>query len=286
MIDFDPDRSGPDLGLTPADRETSVANRPLPMPDCDHSGAIRSRTDWPSGRVLVQAATFDERENILRLIDAVLAVSPELQLLIIDDDSPDGTGRVALARAEQEPRLHVLVRRGRRGLGGAIQEGLEEARRQGFEIVVNMDADFSHDPADIPRLVVALEPPGGRPVDAVIGSRRVCGGRTVGWPLARQVASRLVSWFTRWVLRVPVRDPSSGFRALRVSTIATLEGPFSQAYAFHEDILWRLRRAGGRIVEVPITFTDRTRGSSKADLAASRRSILELLVLARKTWFG
>ena len=104
----------------------------------------------------MQAATFNERENILGLIDAVLGVAPELQLLVIDDDSPDGTGRIALERAEQEPRLHVLVRKGRRGLGSAIVEGFAEARRQGFEVVVNMDADFSHDPADIPRLVAAL----------------------------------------------------------------------------------------------------------------------------------
>jgi dolichol-phosphate mannosyltransferase len=256
------------------------------MSELDRSRDIRSRSEWPAGRVLVQAATFDERDNIPVLIDAVLALAPNLQLLIIDDDSPDGTGRLALDRAEREPRLHVLVRKGRRGLGGAILEGLEEARRHGFEVVVYMDADFSHDPADIPRLVAALDTAEGRPVDMAIGSRRVRGGRTVGWPLSRHLASRLVGWFTRWILRVPVRDPSSGFRALRLATVATLKGPFSQGYAFQEDILWRLQRAGGRVVEVPITFTDRTRGASKADFAESRRSIGELITLARKTWFG
>jgi len=256
------------------------------MPELDRSPDLRSRSDWPAGRVLVQAATFDERDNLPALIDAVLAVSPELQLLIIDDDSPDGSGRLALERAEREPRLHVLVRKGRRGLGSAILEGLEEARRHGFEVVVYMDADFSHDPADIPRLVAAVDAAEGRPVDMAIGSRRVRGGRTVGWPLSRHLASRLVGWFTRWILRVPVRDPSSGFRAVRLATVAGLEGPFSQGYAFQEDILWRLWQAGGRIVEVPITFTDRTRGTSKADFAETRRSIGELVTLARKTWFG
>jgi dolichol-phosphate mannosyltransferase len=236
--------------------------------------------------VLVVAATYNERENVAALIDRVLAVSPELQLLIVDDDSPDGTGRVALERAEREPRLHALVRHGRRGLGSAIVEGFQLARAHGFAVAVNMDADFSHDPADIPRLLAALEPVGGSPAAVVVGSRRVPGGRIVGWPLKRHVASRLVSWFTRWVLRVPIRDASSGFRAVRLETFAALPGPFAEGYAFQEDMLWRLHRAGGRLAEVPITFEDRKAGASKADVAESCRSIGELLRLARRTWIG
>ncbi len=232
------------------------------------------------------AATYNERENVAALIDRVLAVSPELQLLIVDDDSPDGTGRVALERAEREPRLHALVRHGRRGLGSAIVEGFQLARAHGFAVAVNMDADFSHDPADIPRLLAALEPVGGSPAAVVVGSRRVPGGRIVGWPLKRHVASRLVSWFTRWVLRVPIRDASSGFRAVRLETFAALPGPFAEGYAFQEDMLWRLHRAGGRLAEVPITFEDRKAGASKADVAESCRSIGELLRLARRTWIG
>jgi dolichol-phosphate mannosyltransferase len=247
---------------------------------------VRSRGDWPAGRVLVQAATYNERENVLGLIDAVLGVSPELQFLVIDDDSPDGTGRLALERAEREPRLHVLVRKGRRGLGSAIVEGFAEARAHGFEVGVNMDADFSHDPADIPRLVAAIDAPGARPADVVIGSRRVPGGRTVGWPLKRHVASWLVSFFTRWVLWVPVRDASGGFRAVRLAVFDRVSGPFAQGYAFQEDFLWQVHRAGGRFVEVPITFTDRTHGASKADFAEAKRSIGELLRLAVRTWLG
>ncbi len=230
----------------------------------------------------MQAATYDERENIGELVDRVLALDPSIQFLVIDDDSPDGTGRVMLERASVEPRLHVLIRHGRRGLGSAIVEGFAEARRHGFEIVVNMDADLSHDPTDIPRLVDAVEGPGSP--DVAIGSRWMAGGRTVGWPLSRYVVSRLVGWFTRWVLGVPVRDPSSGFRAVRLAAFDRLTGPFAEGYAFQEDLLWRLHRAGGSVTEVPITFTDRTRGASKADFAESRRSILDLLVLARKTW--
>ena len=250
------------------------------------SADTHSRGDWPSGRVLVVSATFNERENIASLIDRVLAVSPHLQLLIVDDDSPDGTGQMALSLAEGNPRLHVLVRRGRRGLGTAILEGFDLGRRQGFDVAVNMDADFSHDPADIPRLLAALEPVGGRPVDVVVGSRRVPGGQTVGWPLSRHVASRLVGWFTRWLMWVPIRDASSGFRAVRLAIFDRLSGPFAQGYAFQEDLLWRVHRAGGRLAEVPITFTDRQRGTSKADFAESRRSIGELLRLAWQTWLG
>jgi len=246
-----------------------------------HSG-----DDWPPGRAIVVSATFNERDNIAGLIDAVLGVAPELQLLIVDDESPDGTGAMALEIAAREPRLHVLVRAGRRGLGSAIMEGFSLARRHGFDIAVNMDADFSHDPADIPRLLARLEPAAGRPVDVVVGSRRVPGGRTVGWPLSRHVASRLVGWFTRWVLGVPVRDPSTGFRAVRLEVFDRLAGPFAESYAFQEDMLLKVHRAGGTIAEVPITFTDRRRGASKADFAESRRSIHDLLVLARRAWLG
>ncbi|MFM8493951.1 MAG: polyprenol monophosphomannose synthase [Planctomycetia bacterium] len=248
---------------------------------------LQSRDDWPPGRVLVQAATYNERENIAALIDAVLAADPDLQLLVIDDDSPDGTGDIALRAAERERRLHVLVRRGRRGLGSAILEGFRLAQSRGFEVAVNLDADFSHDPADIPRLLAALDPAAGPPADMAIGSRRVPGGRTVGWPLSRHVASWLVCWFTRWILGVPARDSSGGFRAVRLSLLDRISRePFAQGYAFQEDFLWRAHRAGARIAEVPITFTDRTRGTSKANVAEIKRGIRDLLTLARVTWFG
>jgi dolichol-phosphate mannosyltransferase len=248
---------------------------------------LRPCDAWPAGRVLVQTATYNERENIADLMAAVLAAVPAAQVLVIDDDSPDGTGTIALEIAAREPRVHVLVRRGRRGLGSAILEGFRLARARGFAVAVNLDADFSHDPADIPRLLAALEPAAGPPCDVALGSRRVPGGRTVGWPLSRHVASWLVCWFTRWVLWVPARDSSGGFRAVRLAILDRLEAaPFAEGYAFQEDFLWRVARAGGRIVEVPITFTDRRRGTSKADFAESRRSIGELLHLAKVTWLG
>lgn len=248
---------------------------------------IASRDEWPPGRVLVQAATYNERDNIAPLIEAVLAAIPEAQMLVIDDDSPDGTGQIALEIAAGDPRVHVLVRRGRRGLGSAILEGFRLAKSRGFEVSVNMDADFSHDPADIPRLVAALSPAGAAAFDIAIGSRRVAGGRTVGWPLSRHVTSRLVCWFTRWVLGVPAHDSSGGFRAVRLNLLDRISTTsIAEGYAFQEDFLWRAHRADARIVEIPITFTDRTRGSSKADFREMRRSIGELLRLARLAWLG
>jgi dolichol-phosphate mannosyltransferase len=269
-------------------------------------GDIHSAPVWPPGRVLVVSATYDERANVPALVAGVLAANPDTQLLIIDDDSPDGTASVALTLAAAEPRLHVLVRKGRRGLGSAIQEGLALARDHGFTVAVNIDADASHDPADIPRLLAALDPLGGPPADVVVGSRRVLGGRTEGWSLIRHLTSRLVGLFTRRLLGVPVRDPSSGYRAIRLAVLAAdgtrlqpqdaaagdakqpqpFPRPTTSGYAFHEELLWLVHRTGGRIVEIPITFRDRTRGTSKAGLAEISRAVFDLLTLARRTLIG
>ena len=250
----------------------------------DPASDRHSASTWPPGRVLVISATYDERANVPRLVEGVLGSGSELQLLIVDDDSPDGTGSVALELAATEPRLHVLVRMRRRGLGSAILEGLTVARQRGFAVAVNIDADASHDPADLPRLLAALDPVGGPPADVVVGSRRVPGGRTEGWPLTRHLTSRLVGLFARRLLGVPVRDPSSGYRAIRLSMLDRLAPPISSGYAFHEEFLWLVHQTGGWIVEIPITFRDRTRGASKAGLAEIRRAVTDLLTLARKNW--
>jgi len=242
---------------------------------------LTSAADWPPGRVLVVMATYNERDNVCPLMEAILATDDRVQVLVIDDDSPDGTGQLALDTAARHRRAHALIRRGRKGLGSAILEGFEIAASRGFEIGFNMDADFSHDPADLPRLMAALEPIGGTPIDLVIGSRRVPGGRVVGWPLSRHVSSRLVGWFTRLILRVPVRDGSSGYRCFRLAMLPRLSTrPMCTGYAFHEDLVWRVHRAGGQIMEVPICFTDRARGRSKANLAAVLEGIRDLLRLA------
>lgn len=244
----------------------------------------------PSGipavdRVLVIAATYQEAENVLPLVDAVLAADPRLDLLVVDDDSPDGTGTLARERAATDPRLTVMIRRDRRGLGSAVRDGLHEARSRGYQLAVNIDADFSHDPADIPRLLAAVAMPGEPPADVVIGSRKIPGGGVVGWPLSRHLLSRLVCWWTRWILRVPARDGSSGFRVIRLSMLDALEKP-TEGYAIQEQMLWQIHRAGGLIREVPIIFTDRQRGASKADLRQMVKGSCDLLRFAWATWFS
>jgi dolichol-phosphate mannosyltransferase len=247
-------------------------------------GDMHSAAEWPAGRVLVIAATFNERDNLTRLIDGVLSTDAELQLLIVDDDSPDGTGQAALAAATENRRVHALVRKGRRGLGTAIMEGLRLAREHGFVMAINIDADGSHNPDDIPRLLAAMDPVAGPSADVVVGSRRVPGGRTVGWPWSRHVTSRLVGLFTRRILGVPVCDPSSGYRAIRLSLLDSLGRPATSGYAFHEELLWLVHRAGGRIVEIPMTFRDRTHGASKAGFREILRATGDLLYLAKQTW--
>ncbi|MFZ4733227.1 MAG: polyprenol monophosphomannose synthase [Pirellulales bacterium] len=239
---------------------------------------------WPPGRVLVVAATYNEAENISELVSRVLAADPDLQLLVVDDDSPDGTGTAALRLAAAEPRLHVLIRRGRRGLGGAVVEGFRTAADHGFAVAVNLDGDLSHDPDDIPRLLVALDPPGGRPADVALGSRHVPGGAIVGWPWGRHVSHWLVGWFTRFILGVPVRDGSTGFRAVRLERFMRLPEDHPAGYAFFEEMLWQVHRQGGRIVEVPITFIDRQCGRSKAGPAVMVAAMRDLLGIGWRAW--
>lgn len=253
-------------------------------PSDAHDGDLHSGAAWPPGHDLVVAATYNERHTLPVLIDRVLGLQPAIQMLVVDDDSPDGTGRLALDRARAEPRLHVLIRRGRRGLGGAIVEGLALARDHGFVNAVNMDADLSHDPRDIPRLLAALDDRGGLPVDIVVGSRRVPGGRIEGWPMARHAASRLVATFTRRILGVPVHDPSSGFRAMRLRSLDRLPPGIATGYAFFEEQLWHVHRCGGRLMELPITFTNREAGASKAGLSEAVAGALRLARLAWRTW--
>lgn len=238
----------------------------------------------PAERVLVIAATYQEADNVLRLIDAVQAADTQLDLLIIDDDSPDGTGELATQRAADDPRLTVIIRRNCRGLGSAVRDGLHEAFRRDYQLAVNIDADFSHDPADIPRLLAAVAPSGQPPADVVIGSRKIRGGGVVGWPVSRHMLSWLVCWWTRWVLRVPVFDGSSGFRVIRLTYLEALQNP-TEGYAIQEQMLWQIHRAGGRIREVPITFTQRQRGLSKVSGYQMLLGASDLLRMGWATWF-
>ncbi len=243
---------------------------------------------WPPGTVVVQVATYNEAASIGQLLHSIHTNLPGAQILVIDDNSPDGTAQIVAQQADKHSYIYLLLRVDRRGLGTATLEGLTFAHQQGADIVVHLDGDLSHNPVDIPRLIAALTPLDEMPFDIAIGSRKVPGGNTIGWSLKRHVISWLVCWFTRVILRVPVRDASSGFRALRMQCITRIDlYNLASGYAFFEDFLWRAHRSGARMTEVPITFTDRTLGESKANGIEMLRGARDLIRLAVRTmlWF-
>jgi dolichol-phosphate mannosyltransferase len=209
---------------------------------------------------LVIVPTYNERENLSPLVTALLAHST-LRVLVVDDDSPDGTGDAAEAIATASSgRLSVLRRRGPRGLGRSYVEGMQTALRSDATHVCQMDADFSHDPAELPRLLDAAAMG-----DLVIGSRYVPGGALRNWPMHRVVLSRVANWYVRSITRLPVHDCTSGFRCWSRDLLRRLplERIVSDGYSFQVEMTWEAREAGGRIVEVPITFVERRQGSSK-----------------------
>ncbi|MGY1717738.1 MULTISPECIES: polyprenol monophosphomannose synthase [unclassified Blastococcus] len=213
-----------------------------------------------SERVLVVVPTYNEAENLERVLGRLHASVPEAHALVVDDGSPDGTGRIADSLAAADPRVHVLHRAAKAGLGRAYVAGFRWAQERGYDVLVEMDADGSHPPEQLPALLAALAD-----ADLVLGSRYVDGGRVEDWPLHRLVLSRLGNRYTRWALRLPLRDATGGFRAARAELIDRL--PFdevaSEGYCFQVDWAWRALRSGARVTEVPITFTERAFGRSK-----------------------
>jgi dolichol-phosphate mannosyltransferase len=228
----------------------------------------------PGDGTWIVLPTYDEAENIAPITAAILASLPGATLLVVDDGSPDGTGQLADGLAAADPRIRVRHRPAKQGLGRAYLDGFSIALAGGAERIVQMDADFSHDPAVLPGLIAPLED--GR-ADLVIGSRYVRGGGVVDWGLGRRLISRGGSLFARIVLHLPVRDLTGGFKAWRATTLAALpfDGIHAGGYVFQIEMTFRADRAGGRIVEVPITFRDRRVGQSKM----SRRIVVEALVV-------
>jgi dolichol-phosphate mannosyltransferase len=209
--------------------------------------------------VLVIIPTYNERENV---VDAIRAVrSHGYDVLIVDDASPDGTGELADECADRDPSVHVLHRRSKDGLGPAYAAGFERGLELGAEILCEMDADFSHDPSDLPRLVAAVEDG----ADLAIGSRYVPGGGSDGWPWYRSALSKGGNRYAGLMLGMTVHDATAGFRAFRDTTIRKIGPSTCQAsgYGFQVEMAWRTQQAGLRIDEVPITFRDRTKGESK-----------------------
>lgn len=230
-------------------------------------------------RTAVLVPTYQERANIEDLLRAIRGEAPDVDVLVIDDASPDGTADAAEAVAAELGQIEVLRRAGKDGLGNAYRAGFAQALAAGYEVLVTFDADFSHEPAAIPVLLQKLEDDG---CDLVIGSRYVPGGSTPNWPAHRRALSRYGNGYTGWVLRLPVSDITSGFRAYRASTLLAIEYATTRAsgYAFMTELAVRIAGEGATIGEVAIEFRDRERGTSKM----SGRIIVESMV--RVTWWG
>ncbi|MGW8953623.1 polyprenol monophosphomannose synthase [Streptomyces sp. NPDC055709] len=224
----------------------------------------------PLGRALVIIPTYNEAENIKPIVARVRAAVPEAHILVADDNSPDGTGKIADELSVEDDHVHVLHRKGKEGLGAAYLAGFRWGIEQGYGVLVEMDADGSHQPEELPRLLTAL-----KGADLVLGSRWVPGGRVVNWPRSREFLSRGGSTYSRLLLGVPIRDVTGGYRAFRKETLEGLglDGVASQGYCFQVDLARRAVEAGFHVVEVPITFVERELGDSKM----SRDIVVEAL---------
>ncbi|MBD8610689.1 polyprenol monophosphomannose synthase [Frigoribacterium sp. CFBP 13729] len=217
--------------------------------------------------------TYDERDNLDMIVSRTLASGAAVDVLVVDDGSPDGTGALADTWAAREPRVHVMHRTEKAGLGAAYLAGFAWGLERGYDAIVEMDADGSHHPEDLPRMLGLLADD-----DLVLGSRWVPGGEVENWPLRRELLSRGGSWYTRGALGIRVADTTGGFRAFRASALRRidLDAVESRGYCFQVDLLWRALQAGLRVVETPITFTERVHGASKMSGSIVRESLTKV----------
>jgi dolichol-phosphate mannosyltransferase len=224
-------------------------------------------------KVLVIIPTYQERENIERIVDRVVTSVPSAHVLVVDDGSPDGTGKIADELADADERIHVLHRTEKNGLGAAYIAGFDWGLDAGYDVLVEMDADGSHAPEQLPRLLAALEH-----ADLVLGSRYVPGGAVVNWPRRRAVLSRGGNLYTRMALGLDLRDATGGYRAFRRQVLEDIDyaAVASQGYCFQVDLARRASEAGFRVVEVPITFVERVRGESKMSSDIVREAFLRV----------
>lgn len=218
-------------------------------------------------RVVVVMPTYNELANLEPTIGGIMESCAGVDILVVDDASPDGTGELADRMAQKNPRIFVLHRKAKNGLGPAYLAGFQWALLRGYDVVCEMDMDGSHRPQDLPRLLAVMD--NDPSVDLVIGSRRVAGGTTENWPWYRDLISRGGSWYSRLCLGIDVRDMTAGFRAYRASCLRRLRLDTVKAngYVFQIDMTRRVKAAGGRIIEVPIVFVERKRGKSKMSKA-------------------
>lgn len=222
------------------------------------------------GKVLVVIPTYNELENLPIIVAGIRTAAPEIQILIADDSSPDGTGEVADGLAAKDNAVQVLHRATKSGLGAAYLEAFQWAKTNEFDVVVEMDADGSHSPADLVKILAALTGS-----DVVLGSRWVKGGQVVNWPKSRELLSRGGNLYTRLWLGIPLKDATGGFRAYRMTALEKLDVSKveSQGYCFQVDMAWRAVRCGLRVIEVPITFVEREFGESKMNQAIVKEAL-------------
>lgn len=212
-------------------------------------------------RTLINIPTYNERDCVEDIVTAVRAAVPDATVQIVDDNSPDGTGQIADQVAARDPQVRVLHRAGKQGLGAAYLDAFNRALAEGWDRIVQMDCDFSHDPKDVPRLLAALD----AGADLALGSRYVTGGGTQNWGLGRRVISRGGGTYARFVLGVGVEDLTSGFKAWKADTLRAikLDEVDARGYGFQIEMTYRVLRNGRKVVEVPIMFVDRRAGASK-----------------------
>ncbi len=237
-------------------------------------------------KLLVALATYNEIENLPRLVKEILDLVPTVDVLIVDDNSPDGTGRWAVDASKNDSRVRAIIRENERGLGSAVICALKYAAEEDYDFVVNMDADFSHPPQMIPKLFQRISQD-DEPVDVVIASRYVKGGGTQGWPLRRRIMSRCVNCYARIALGLKTRDNSGSYRCYRVSKLEKLNFDqfLSQGYSFFEETLFRLKEIGARFEELPFVFVDRLRGTSKINVKESIKAVRIISRLGLKRVF-
>jgi dolichol-phosphate mannosyltransferase len=234
--------------------------------------------------------TYNERDNVEWIVGRVRAAEPDAHVLVVDDNSPDGTGELADALAAADEHVHVLHRAGKQGLGQAYIAAMRWGIARGYEVLVEMDADGSHQPEQLGRLLERLSGGENRgpdaaaapPTDLVLGSRWVAGGTVENWPGYRKAISRIGSAYARTVLGLAVKDVTGGYRAFRASALARLDldAVHSHGYAFQVDLLYRAVRAGLTVAEVPITFVERERGASKMSTGIVAEAMLRVTVWA------
>jgi dolichol-phosphate mannosyltransferase len=234
-------------------------------------------------RLLIGIATYKERDNLEPLVREIHKFVPQADILVTDDNSPDGTGELADRLAAADPRIHVNHRPGKLGLGTAILAGMRYAMQHGYDYFMSMDADYSHHPRYLPAMVAGM-----KNHDLMIGSRYIPGGGTANWPLSRRFMSGGINVLVRLLMRISARDTSGGFRCYRIAKLrqTNLDHLLSHGYSFQEEVLYRCRQANCKIGETPIIFEDRRAGSSKVDPREAVRSLAVIVLLGVQAMFG